>query len=506
MIDRLSQGVHLSRLLKGLGDLPPHRDLIVDGVQLDSRRIKPGDCFIAIEGTLTHGTSYIPQAIAAGASIILVDTKDVDRVSAESIRSVIFVNGLTEKAGLIAHRFYGDVTDVIKTLGVTGTNGKTSVSCYIAQAIDQLVSHGTCGIVGTLGQGLLGQMKPTGLTTPDVIQLHRALAELHSEGAQAVVIEASSHGLDQARLAGVNFDVALFTNLTRDHLDYHADMQAYGEAKLRLFTRAELNTAIVNCDDEFSRKIIESVHADVTVIGYSLGQAATNKRIDQLIVAEQLTASIDGIAMRIRLGEQTAVCRVPVLGRFNASNLLAALGGLIACGFEFENSVNALNKISGVAGRMELIKQANQAAVVVDFAHTPDGLEQALASLRGFCKGKLWCLIGCGGDRDRGKRKLMGSTAEAGCDQVILTSDNPRSEEPKAILDEMLGGFKQPENAISMVDRREAIAYAIKHAGKNDVILIAGKGHETWQEIKGEKFPFNDRTIAMAYLQQGASA
>lgn len=506
MVDRLAHGTPLSQLLKGLGDVPSHHDPVISGIQIDSRKVMPGDAFLALRGHREHGVAYVNQAIAAGAGVILVDMRDVDRITPEQSRAVFFITDLDAKAGEIAHRFYGGVTDLIKTLGVTGTNGKTSVSCFIAQAIDQLVSLGTCGVIGTLGQGLLADLQETGMTTPDVVSLHQSISACHDKGAQAIVIEASSHGLDQGRLNGVQFDVAIFTNLTRDHLDYHPDMQHYGEAKSRLFAWEGLGTAVINADDDFAQNLIVHLKPEVTCISYTLNPESLHPgviaRSDRLLVAEHVTSTIAGLSLRIRCGEETALCRVPVLGQFNASNLLAALGGLMGCGFAFQDAVQALSRISGVNGRMELIKLPELPAVVVDFAHTPDGLEKALASLRPLCEGELWCVVGCGGDRDRGKRALMASTVESLADRVVLTSDNPRTESPNQILDDMQSGLKQSEQIVRQVDRQIAIRHAIRQANKTDVILIAGKGHEAWQEIQGEKLPFSDRAVALAQLQQ----
>ncbi len=502
-------GIYLSELLNGFATVDADHDTQIAGLELDSRNVHQGDCFIAINGTESHGVDFIPDAVCKGASAILVDSQDADLIAdhihvGNKQRNIIYVDQLAIKAGQIAHRYYGQPTDVMKTFGVTGTNGKTSVSHFIGQAIDKISGNGTCGVIGTLGNGLFGEFISSGMTTPDPIKMHLSLSRLHDQGAQAAVIEASSHGLSQHRLSGVDFDVAVFTNLTRDHLDYHGDMQAYGEAKLELFRSPDLKSAVINLDDIFSKKILKVLadrEDDVQILAYTLSSEPHPEVAT--ICCSELDVSIGGLSLKINSPEGSNVIKTNLLGRFNASNLLAALGALTVCGFGFQESLDALSEVTGVPGRMEVFLQSPKAPVVVDFAHTPDGLIKALETLREICDGKLWCVFGCGGDRDQGKRAVMGQAAEKLADTVIVTNDNPRSEDQSVIASEILFSMKKPGQVKVIFDRKVAIETAIKAAQPKDIILVAGKGHESWQEIKGQRFPFNDRNVILNILSEG---
>ncbi len=495
-------GITLSELLNGFTTVDADRDSQITGLELDSRNVHQGDCFIAISGTSSHGIDFIPDAVSNGAVAILVDSEDAHLISEDNQWNIIIVDQLAEKTGEIAHRYYGESTDLMKMFGVTGTNGKTSVSYFISQAIDNISGSGTCGVIGTLGNGLFGEFVSSGMTTPDAISLHQSVSRLRDQGAQATVIEASSHGLAQHRLSGVNFDVAVFTNLTRDHLDYHGDMQAYGEAKLELFKSPDLQAAVINLDDPFSEKIIDELSGrsdEVRIIGYSLNPESSHPEITT-IHCSKLDVSVTGLIMEVDTPEGSNVLKTSLLGRFNASNLLAALGALMACGFRFQEALDALSEVAGVPGRMEAFVQDSLPPVVVDFAHTPDGLAKALETLREICAGNLWCVFGCGGDRDKGKRPLMGETVEGLADSIIITNDNPRSEDPEVIASGILSGMKKPDLAEIILDRKMAIETAINTAQPEDIILVAGKGHEDWQEIKGQRFPFNDRNVVLNIL------
>ena len=504
-------GIYLSELLLGFATVDADHDIQIAGLELDSRNINQGDCFIAINGTDSHGVDFIPDAICKGAAAILVDSKDAqlisDHLKVGNKRNVIFVDQLATKTGEIAHRYYGQPTDLMRVFGVTGTNGKTSVSHFIGQAIDRISGGSTCGMIGTLGSGLFGEFVSSGMTTPDVIRMHQSLSRLSDKGAHATVIEASSHGLAQQRLNGVAFDVAVFTNLTRDHLDYHGDMQAYGDAKLALFKSPDLQAAVINLDDPFSEKILDVLSAreagEVQVTGYTLASGSTPGITT--IRCNKLDVSVNGLLMEIDTPEGSNVLKSNLLGRFNASNLLAALGALMASGFHFQEVLEALSEVTGVPGRMEVLVKESSAPVVVDFAHTPDGLTKTLETLREICAGKLWCVFGCGGDRDKGKRSLMGEVVEKLADSMIVTNDNPRSEDPSLIASSILSGMDKPGQAKVMFDRKLAIETAINAAMPEDLILIAGKGHEDWQEIKGQRLPFNDRNVVLSLLGQKES-
>lgn len=497
-------GIYLSELLNGFAVVDSARDIQITGLELDSRKVQSGDCFLALSGTTSHGLDFIEDAVSKGAVAILVDSKEADLVVKNDHANIIYVDQLLIKAGEITHHYFGQPTNDMKTIGVTGTNGKTSVSYFIGQAIDQILGDGRCGIIGTLGNGLFGNFVTSGMTTPDVIRIHQSLSRLHDEDAKAVVIEASSHGLSQQRLSGVNFDVAVFTNLTRDHLDYHGSMKAYGEAKLALFKSSDLKAVVINLDDPFSEQILDTLSLrksdNINVIGYTLRSDSKLFSNVTTIRCKNLEVSITGLNIEVETPEGSGVIKTNLLGRFNASNLLAALGALMASGFDLKDSLQALSSVTGVPGRMESFIQKLKPAVVVDFAHTPDGLENALETLKEICTGKLWCVFGCGGDRDKGKRSLMGEAVEKFADDIIITNDNPRSEEPELIANEILSGMKNSKNIEIIFDRKLAIETAINSAKLNDIILIAGKGHEDWQEIKGEYFSFNDRNVVLNIL------
>ena len=497
------EGLSLSELLNGIAVVDINRDIKITGLELDSRNVHQGDCFLAITGASVQGIDFIPDAFSKGAVVVLVDSNDRLLITKARQWNVIFVDQLTAKIGEMAHRYYGQPTDFMKMFGVTGTNGKTSVGHFIGQAIDKISGKGTCGVIGTLGNGLLGELVSTGMTTPDAIRMHRTLSRLRDQGAQVSVVEASSHGLSQHRLGGIAFDVAVFTNLTRDHLDYHGDMSSYGAAKLELFKSPNLQATVINLDDPFCEQILEVLARrgsdDVEVVGYSLRSDVSYPGM-KIIRCSKLAVSVRGLNMEIDTPEGSNVLKTHLLGRFNASNLLAALGALMTCGFRFQEALDALSEVAGVPGRMEAFVQGTSAPVVVDFAHTPDGLSKALETLREVCAENIWCVFGCGGERDAGKRALMGEIAEKLADSIIVTNDNPRSEDPSVIASSILSGMDKPARAKVILDRKLAIETAINSAKPEDIILIAGKGHEDWQEINGHRFPFNDRNVVLNIL------
>jgi UDP-N-acetylmuramoyl-L-alanyl-D-glutamate--2,6-diaminopimelate ligase len=380
-------------------------------------------------------------------------------------------------------------------VGVTGTNGKTSTVQLLAQA--WALRGVRSGSIGTLGAGLYGAVVPTGFTTPLVLQLHALLAQLRDAGAQAVAMEVSSHALDQGRVDGVHFDVAVFTNLTRDHLDYHGDMQAYGAAKAKLLAWPGLRAAVVNLDDAYGRELRATLPAGTHTIGLSSRGAQADVR------AENVVLDAAGIGFDLIVGDERTSVQSPLLGRFNVDNLLAVAGALHALGETAGAIASTLSRLQPVAGRMNRLGGDNaMPLVVIDYAHTPDALEQALSSLRAHAQGRLVCVFGCGGERDVGKRPQMAAIAEAGADVVIVTDDNPRGEDGDAIVADILRGFSRPDAALVQRDRAAAIARAIGTAGVSDIVLIAGKGHEPYQEIAGVRHPFDDTAVARALLQE----
>ncbi len=491
----MTRAMLLSELLPELEGLSA--ELAVTGLVQDSREVAPGDAFVAIAGFGAHGLHFVDAARAAGASAILFEPPAPDDLPAPD--DAIAVPGLRKRMGAMADQFHGQPSAAMTTVGVTGTNGKTSTVQLLAQA--WTLRGQKAGTVGTLGAGVWPKIVPTGFTTPLVLRLHALLAELRDEGAQAVAMEVSSHALDQGRVDGVHFDVGVFTNLTRDHLDYHGDMASYGAAKARLFDWPGLRAAAVNLDDAFGRELFAAVGGKVHAIGFSSrGAAGASVR------AEDLHLDGGGIRFMLHAGGQAHPVRSPLLGRFNVDNLLAVAATLFALGMAPALVAETLSQLVPVDGRMNRLGgEGGQPLVVIDYAHTPDALEQALASLRGHTAGRLLCVFGCGGERDTGKRPQMAAIAERLADRVVVTDDNPRREDGDAIVAGILSGFADPSRVVVQRDRARAIALAIAEAGADDVVLVAGKGHEPYQEIDGIRHPFDDTEVARDLLRTRAA-
>lgn len=491
----MTRAMLLSELLPELEGLSA--ELAVTGLVQDSREVAPGDAFVAIAGFGAHGLHFVDAARAAGASAILFEPPAPDDLPAPD--DAIAVPGLRKRMGAMADQFHGQPSAAMTTVGVTGTNGKTSTVQLLAQA--WTLRGQKAGTVGTLGAGVWPKIVPTGFTTPLVLRLHALLAELRDEGAQAVAMEVSSHALDQGRVDGVHFDVGVFTNLTRDHLDYHGDMASYGAAKARLFDWPGLRAAAVNLDDAFGRELFAAVGGKVHAIGFSSrGAAGASVR------AEDLHLDGRGIRFMLHAGGQAHPVRSPLLGRFNVDNLLAVAATLFALGMAPALVAETLSQLVPVDGRMNRLGgEGGQPLVVIDYAHTPDALEQALASLRGHTAGRLLCVFGCGGERDTGKRPQMAAIAERLADRVVVTDDNPRREDGDAIVAGILSGFADPSRVVVQRDRARAIALAIAEAGADDVVLVAGKGHEPYQEIDGIRHPFDDTEVARDLLRTRAA-
>lgn len=449
---------------------------------LDSRQVKNNDVFVALSGDIYDGHHYIQQAFDNGAVAVLAEHDAVknDRV--------IVVPELRQKLSKIASRFYGKPSAQMSVVGVTGTNGKSSITHFISQSLK--ACNRKCGVIGTIGYGFLPALISSPHTTPDAITLQKLLAELKGQGADSVAMEVSSHGLHQERVSGIHFETAVFTNLTRDHLDYHGTMDNYKAQKKRLFSMPNLKNAVVNCDDAFGKEIILSIDGSVNTVGYALQKHADVNC--PMIVASDIRQNSKGFSAKIESPWGVGELKGSLLGQFNISNVLAVLGVLNVMGVEFHQSLEALSHLHTVTGRMQAFGGDKQALVVVDYSHTPDALQQALLALKPHTDGKLWCVFGCGGDRDRGKRPLMGQIAERYSDQLILTNDNPRTESPQSIIEEIKSGLLCPWAAEVELDRGAAIAHAIDCAEAGDVILIAGKGHESYQIIGDEKLPFSD--------------
>ncbi|MEX3814362.1 UDP-N-acetylmuramoyl-L-alanyl-D-glutamate--2,6-diaminopimelate ligase [Paraburkholderia sp. BR13439] len=480
----------------------------------DTRSLAAGDAFFAYAVDGADNRAFIDAAIERGAAAVLVQPEGFAGKLDASVAHA--VPALNELAGTIASAWYRDPSDAMLAVGITGTNGKTSCSQWVAAALS---ARGTrCAIVGTLGTGLVGQLVHTGFTTPDAPQLQRSLAQLRDAGAQAVAMEVSSHALHQGRVNGTAFDIAVFTNLTQDHLDYHGTFEAYEAAKARLFAWPELRAAVINRDDAAGRRLLASTRGHARTIAYGIdgehGDAgATNApEADAWLTASNVRATATGTAFHLSTSDWgNADVEVQTLGLFNVSNLLAVLGVLLAADVPFDAALAELAKLEPVNGRMQRLGgrlQNDEPLVVIDYAHTPDALEKTLEALRPIATargGELVCMFGCGGDRDATKRPLMGAIAERLADNVVVTSDNPRSEDPLAIIEQIAAGMQDASQARRVEDRASAILQAIRGAAREDVIVLAGKGHEATQEIMGKKRAFSDQDHARLALAARAT-
>lgn len=469
-------------------------NLYVTGVAIDSRQVKPGDLFLAYKGSQANGIEYIEDAIQSGAIAIAVDEDEAINVKPSSIK-VIKVADLRKQAGFIISRFYDEPSKAIQLIGVTGTNGKTTVSYMIAYTLYVLGMKSA--VIGTLGYGKFRQLEASTSTTPNPVKLHSLFSSWRDE-VDFVAMEVSSHALDQGRVAGAEFDIAVFTNLTRDHLDYHKTIEDYAEAKFQLFESPELKHAIVNIDDNYGAQFIESLPSTLNVVVYSVKQnlsELSNKEVSFVYCKKFETNNLN-LTISIDSSWGQAIVQTSLLGSFNVDNILAAFATLCVSGLDIDKIAETLSGFTGIPGRMEYFSAEEKPLLVIDYAHTPDALEKALITLRSYCSGKLYCVFGCGGDRDLGKRSQMGAISERLSDQIILTNDNPRTEAPEQIVDNILEGIKEKSNVTIKYDRSDAITNTFLNANKNDVILIAGKGHETTQQIGESLLPFSDRELA----------
>ena len=492
----------------------------------DSRRVRPGDVFFAYPGEAGEagdGRRFIAQAIGQGAGAVVYEAgDDKDNFAWDAAWTVphLAVAGLKPQAGPIAHAVHGAPDAAMFTVGVTGTNGKTSCAVWLGQALARLGE--TAAVIGTLGvgvfksqsqgqgQGSEAEYDVTGYTTPDAVLLAQTLAQLRDASATSLAIEVSSIGLEQGRTSGMHFDVALFTNLTRDHLDYHGTMECYEAAKTKLFEWPGLKTAVLNLDDPAGLRLVthlQHVRSGLPLVGYTLQDAAAMPAPAgvAMLRASQLRSRHAGTDFHLESPHGAATVKTQLVGHFNVSNALAVLGALLAKGVALRAAVDAIEALAPAPGRMQQVGGQDAPMVVIDYAHTPDALQKTLDALRQVAKdrnGQLWCVFGCGGDRDPGKRPQMGAIAQS-ADHVLVTSDNPRSEDPAAIIEQIVAGMdaaRPNSRFLAIPDRAAAILSAIKHAGKPDVILLAGKGHEPYQEIKGRKMPFSDADHAALAL------
>ena len=487
----IERAMLLSELLPDVAGVPA--DLLITGLVQDSRAVKLGNAFVAIGEFGPHGLNYVNAAKAAGASIVIYDAPDADvAVPTDAIR----VDALRTRLGAMADQFHGQPSAAMHVVAVTGTSGKTSTVQLLAQAFTLLKK--TAGTIGTLGAGLYGDPKPTGFTTPLVLQTHALLAEMHAQGAEVIAMEVSSHALAQGRVDQVHFDIAVFTNLSRDHLDYHKDMQDYADTKAKLFAWPGLKTVVVNQDDAYAEQMLSAVASDVNITRISAAEHANAQ-----VYATQIQLDAAGIRFQLHHAGQAYTVQSTLLGRFNVDNLLTVVAVLHASGYSMADILDILPQLQPVAGRMNRLGGDDQHPLaVVDYSHKPDPLKQALLSLKDHLQGELICVFGCGGERDRGKRPEMAAIAESIADRVIVTDDNPRNEDGDAIVADIMAGFNHP-NAVKVERNREkAIIEAIQTARPGDIILIAGKGHETYQEVAGVTHAFDDREVAERALSR----
>lgn len=489
----MSRALPLHALLQDAAPLPPGFDPAVTGLSADSRDLRPGDAFVALAGASTHGLRHAAQAEAAGASVILFEPPAP--VGMPVPVHAVAVPGLRQRQGELADRFYGQPSTTLSVAGVTGTNGKTSTVQLIAEALS--LRGLAAGSIGTLGAGLHGQLVAGERTTPDVIAVHRLLADMRDAGASHVAMEVSSHALVQGRVDAVAFRIAVFTNLTRDHLDFHGSMEAYGAAKAKLFGWPTLQAVVVNLDDPFGQGLLAEVKDGVRrILLSSRGHTGAGLR------AEFVTLGPTGLGFELVEDGRRHEIVSPLLGRFNVDNLLAVAGVLRALDWSLADIAAMLPRLSPVGGRMSRVGgTGGLPLVVVDYAHTPDALHQALASLREHTPGRLTCVFGCGGERDAGKRPQMAAIAQVGADRVIVTDDNPRGEDGDRIVADILAGFTRTDSVSVQRDRARAIADALRDAGAGDVVLVAGKGHEPYQEVAGVRHAFDDLQVARDLLQ-----
>ncbi|MEM8593546.1 MAG: UDP-N-acetylmuramoyl-L-alanyl-D-glutamate--2,6-diaminopimelate ligase [Pseudomonadota bacterium] len=488
----------MSKTIKTLATLLPEtasvfNDVELSGVCSDSRHVQSGDLFIALSGSDFNGVDFIDQAIDSGAAAVLVESSarwrrhDIYRNT-----PVVVLEGLQEKASEVARVYYAYDCDQLTAVGITGTNAKTSCSAYIQQLLSSMGHR--CGVIGTLGWGVGEQLVYTGNTTPSNVLMHRIMHQFVEQGVRYAAVEVSSHGLELGRVSNVGFQIALFTNISRDHLDFHGTMQAYIDAKKKLFMMQSVECAVINVDDECAQEFIAAVAPDVRVLSYGFSESADVRVMN-------FRSSLDGMKADVAYVGEIYSIGSELIGDFNIYNLVASFAVMLCMEFKPHDIAKNVCHIRPVQGRMQRIENDLSLTVLVDFAHTPDGLNNVLKTLKEKASGQVWCVFGCGGDRDKGKRELMGCAADSYADRVILTSDNPRSEDPQVIVDEIAQACFG-EHVQQILDRKEAINYALAHAEAGDCVLIAGKGHEDYQEVLNEKTFFSDEQVARDALAQ----
>jgi len=481
---------------------------ILGTLRADSRQVQAGDGFLAWPGAATDARRFVPAVLQAGAAACLMEREGAEQLGLDLHDPRLgLYEGLRADAAPLASAFFGEPSTRLDVLAVTGTNGKTSTAWWLSQALGLMGQR--CALVGTLGIGEPGAMVANGLTTPDPVLLQSELQRLADLGFVACAMEASSIGLQERRLDGTRIRCAIFTNFTQDHLDYHGDMAAYWQAKARLFDWPQLQAAVIHTDDAQGARL-----ADALAGRSGLDCWTTSCTGRARLQAKDIRHGAHGLDFEVlEAGGAVHTVHVPVVGHYNVANVLGVIAALRTRGVPLADAARVCGQLSPVPGRMDSLGGAGLPLVVVDYAHTPDALDKVLAALRPVAQsrgGQLWCVVGCGGDRDPSKRPLMAAAAEQGADRLVLTSDNPRSEEPVHILNAMAAGLQHPAQAQVLADRAQAIAQALRQAGPADVVLLAGKGHEAFQESQGKRLPFSDRQHALAGLQarspQGVAA
>lgn len=484
-------------LLAGIVDAPA---VAIGGLSSDSQTVTEQDVFLACRGASHHGLSFLEEAISAGAAAVVWDSEGITAPAARPGLPMVPVAGLTHRLGEIANRWFDTPSAVVRLSGVTGTNGKTTVAFLIAQCLQILKKP--CGYLGTLGAGIDSLERTALLTTPGCIDLHRHIAHFRSCGAGHAALEVSSHAIAQNRIDGLQFDSVIFTNLSRDHIDYHGDMRSYGETKSRFILQQDARHRIINIDSDFGRRLCD--HSGDAAVAVSTVKGSSCKTdAGRFLRMQALTHDDRGGTVQVSGSWGEERFHLPLVGEFNVSNAALVLAQLLCWDIPLGSAAAALSRVSAPAGRMQRVVTPSPEAgpfVYVDYAHTPAGLEAALASLRDHGRGRLWCVFGCGGDRDKGKREAMGETVARLADQPIVTTDNPRSEPPEVIIAAVLRGMTANNNAVTIEDRAAAIGYAITHATGEDIVLIAGKGHEDYQLIGTSRHPFSDYQVALSHL------
>ncbi len=469
-------------------------DIDIKGLSLDSRKAAPGYAFIAIPGTKQHGIYYAKQAIDNGASVVLYDPSNIESFTELTGVVYIAIDCLSDQVGAIAARFYDFPSKKLSIIGITGTNGKTTCSQLLAQLLPD------SGVIGTLGWGETYRLNTTENTTPDAISMQKILRHFVGQNKKTVAMEVSSHGVEQGRINGIEFEGIIYTNITRDHLDYHGSMEAYVQAKLKLLTAPGISFVVVNMDSPYAEEIVSTAPDKAKIFGFS--RCHHSQQNPEILTISQVHYSLKGTECKLHWKGHSFPLHTSMVGEFNLENILAVICTLLALGKNLSDIVELIsNKALAINGRMERLTDIHHSfQVFIDYAHTPDALERTLKSLKPHCENKLSVVFGCGGERDKGKRSLMGIIAAKWADKVFITNDNPRNEQPEIIINDILKECPQ-QKATVIEDRKAAIHQVINAANDSDIVLIAGKGHENYQEIQGVKHPFNDREVAIEALK-----